>query len=82
MAKLEENLKKSNHEKDNEIKELQNQLRDVMFYLDAQSKMSQSKDVSNEEIQNSQLIIQQEEASSTSTQSKSAKMANSRKRNK
>jgi BRCA1-associated protein len=82
LAKLEENLKKSNHEKDNEIKELQNQLRDVMFYLDAQSKMSQSKDVSNEEIQNSQLIIQQEEASSTSTQSKSAKMANSRKRNK
>lgn len=84
LAILEEKLKKSDEEKSSEIEDLQSQLRDLMFYLDAQSKMSQS--VASEEIQDSQMVIQQDEAAEASAAtpkpslSNSAKMANRRKR--
>ena len=82
LNQLDENFKKSNLEKDVEIKELQSQLKDVMFYLDAQNKMSQFKEVSQEEIQDSQLVIQQDEnaASGTSTKASAAKAANRRRK--
>lgn len=85
LNNLEENLKKSNQDKEKEIQELQSQLRDIMFYLDAQSKMSESKNVSQEEIQNSQMVIQETPEVETSSNqasgmSSSAKMANRRRR--
>lgn len=40
-----------------EITELREQLRDVMFYLEAQEKLSKTADVSQEEIQEGQVIV-------------------------
>ncbi len=63
LNQLEETIKKTNQQKDDEIKELQSQLRDIMFYLDAQNKLNDMKDkVTNDEIQSSQLIVVQDES--------------------
>lgn len=66
LTKLEENLKKLSNDKDNEIQDLKAQLNDIMFYLDAQNKISQVKDVSKEEIEQSHMVIQQDEAAGVS----------------
>ena len=67
LTTLEETIKKTNQQKDNEIKELQSQLRDIMFYLDAQNKINDMKDkVTNDEIQSSQLVVVQDESANTS----------------
>lgn len=66
LAKMEENLKKLSLEKDAEIGELKSQLKDIMFYLDAQSKISEMTTVSKEEIDQSQMVIQQNQASGVS----------------
>jgi len=82
LSILDEKLKNYEKEKSREIEDLQSQLRDVMFYLDAQSKMT--KEATKEEIQESSLLIQQEENPSGGAQapkiSNSVKMANRRKR--
>lgn len=62
LAKVEENLKRLGQEKDQEIEELKSQLKDIMFYLDAQAKISQSSEISKEELEQSQVIIQQNQA--------------------
>ncbi len=63
LVQLEETIKTTNQQKDNEIKELQSQLRDIMFYLDAQNKINDMKDkVTNDEIQSSQLVVVQDES--------------------
>jgi BRCA1-associated protein len=81
LTTLEENVKKLNKEKDAEMDDLKQQLRDVMFYLDAQNKFTESKEVSKEELQSSQMIIQQDQAAAASgTQSASAKAAANRRR--
>lgn len=68
LAKVEEELKKLSKEKDSEIAELKSQLKDIMFYLDAQSKISQSTDITKEELESSQVtVIQQNQASGTSS---------------
>ena len=56
-----------------------------MFFLDAQTKFSESKNISKEELQESQMIIQQDEShlgatGNSKTQSASSKAANRRKR--
>jgi len=83
LATLEERLKNYDKDKSREIEDLQAQLRDVMFYLDAQAKMTS--EVTNEEIQESSMLIQQEENPSgggaqAPKLSNSAKMASRRKR--
>jgi BRCA1-associated protein len=81
LATLEEKQKKSDQDKAAEIEDLQSQLRDVMFYLDAQSKVSEK--VDSEEIQGSSMQINQQEETTqahTSNLSNSAKMASRRKR--
>ena len=40
-----------------EVADLREQLRDVMFYLEAQQKLSSTQDVSQEEIQDGQVIV-------------------------
>ena len=42
-----------------EIEDLKSQLRDVLFYLDAQKQISETDGITNEEIQDSHLHIQQ-----------------------
>lgn len=64
LNELEEKLKKSNEEKNYEIEELQSQLRDIMFYLDAQKKLADN--ITTEEVQESQMIIQQNELNNKS----------------
>lgn len=71
LAKMEENLKKLSQEKDSEIAELKSQLKDIMFYLDAQSKIAESKDVTKEEIDQSQLVIQQNQATGSTAEGQS-----------
>ena len=80
LINLEDTVKKNSKEKDGEIEELKSQLRDVMFYLDAQSKFAKSSDVSNEELQDSHLIIQQDEAAGSSKSA--SKSAENRRRKK
>ena len=60
LSAIEESMKKTVQEKDEEITELQSQLRDIMFYLDAQNKFKDSTMVSRDELQDSHLVIQQE----------------------
>ena len=82
LSMLEEKLNGYDKEKSREIEDLQSQLRDVMFYLDAQAKMTT--EATSEEIQESSMLVQQEENASGGAQgpkmSNSAKMANRRKR--
>ena len=40
-----------------EVKDLQEQLRDVMFYLEAQQKLSKTTEVSQEELQEGQIVM-------------------------
>ena len=43
--------------------DLQEQLRDVMFYVEAQQKLANTKEVSQEEIQGSQVVVSPSNAS-------------------
>jgi len=54
-----ESMKKTNQEKDNRIRELEEQLKDVLFYLDAQAKVESSP--MKDDIQNGQILIQEKE---------------------
>ncbi|KAL8591582.1 hypothetical protein ACOMHN_055549 [Nucella lapillus] len=54
---LEKSVKDLTISKDKEVGELREQLRDVMFYLEAQQKLSTASDISQEEIQDGQIIV-------------------------
>lgn len=43
--------------KDTELQELKEQLRDVMFYVEAQQKLAEAKEVTPEELQDGQVIV-------------------------
>ncbi|KAK6967569.1 BRCA1-associated protein, partial [Biomphalaria glabrata] len=51
------NLEKQLETKDREVAELREQLRDIMFYLDAQQKLATSSGLSQEELQGGQVIV-------------------------
>jgi BRCA1-associated protein len=53
-----------------EIEDLKSQLRDVLFYLDAQKQISENDGITNEEIQDSQLHIQQNNDENAASASK------------
>ena len=57
LTNLEEDLKAINEKKAKEIKELQDQLKDVMFFLDSKMKLSDNAAVSSEELKSSQIIV-------------------------
>ncbi|KAK7480039.1 hypothetical protein BaRGS_00028676, partial [Batillaria attramentaria] len=57
VTSLETTVKDLSESKDKEISELRDQLRDVMFYLEAQDKLANTADVSQEEIQDGQVIV-------------------------
>lgn len=57
VQNLESQVKDLTHTKEQEIKELREQLRDVMFYLEAQQKLSSATEISQEEIQDSKVIV-------------------------
>ena len=40
-----------------EVSELQEQLRDIMFYMEAQQKLAATTEVSQSEIQDSQIVV-------------------------
>jgi BRCA1-associated protein len=67
LNELEDKLKKSNDDKNKEIEELQSQLRDIMFYLDAQKKIADN--ATSDELQDSHMFIQQNESASSSSSS-------------
>ncbi|GAB6033737.1 hypothetical protein CHUAL_013849 [Chamberlinius hualienensis] len=49
-----------------EAENLKEQLRDVMFYLEAQNTLGQSKDVTKEELEDSQIVVNDASASTSS----------------
>ncbi|GAB1598091.1 BRCA1-associated protein-like [Argonauta hians] len=60
VAKLESHVKELSESKSQEIQELQEQLRDMMFHLEAQQKLTHQEgieDISQEEIQGGQVIV-------------------------
>ncbi|KAL3856749.1 hypothetical protein ACJMK2_011472 [Sinanodonta woodiana] len=57
VATLEVQIKEFNEKKDQEIQDLKEQLRDVMFFVEAQQKLANTSDVSQEEIQEGQIIV-------------------------
>ncbi|ESO93398.1 hypothetical protein LOTGIDRAFT_206528 [Lottia gigantea] len=75
VGALESQIKDTTENKDKEIKDLKEQLRDVMFYLEAQQKLSNTTELSQEEIQDGHVIV----GASAST-SQSGKKGNGRKK--
>lgn len=70
LKETEDKLTKVMHERDKEIEELKDQVRDLMFFLEAQDKLKNSTEVTAEEMQNSSLVVS---PSSSSTSSKASK---------
>lgn len=70
----EENMRKEvGEQKDLQIVEMQEQLRDVMFYLEAQRKINQMPEDARQEIQDGQINIAVASSSSPQTSGKSRK---------
>lgn len=80
LTALEDNVKKLSKEKDQEIDELKSQLRDIMFYLDAQNKFAASNEVSQEELQQSHLLIAQQENDNASGSTPTSKTRRNKKK--
>ncbi|XP_060558731.1 BRCA1-associated protein-like [Ruditapes philippinarum] len=57
VTTIESEFKDFTTSKDKEIQELREQLRDVMFYVEAQGKLKNAEGVSQEEIQGSQVVV-------------------------
>lgn len=57
LKTIEETMLLMNKQKDDEIKELKMELRDLMFYLDAPNQMSKETNLSKEELESSSLTI-------------------------
>ncbi|XP_025089769.1 BRCA1-associated protein-like [Pomacea canaliculata] len=57
VTNLESHVKDLSASKEKEIADLREQLRDVMFFLEAQEKLANTTDVSQEEIQEGQVIV-------------------------
>lgn len=57
INKLETQMKQMKEEKDTELKDLKEQLRDVMFYFEAQQKLSTTTEVTQEEIEGGQIVV-------------------------
>lgn len=57
VTSLENEMKEFTVSKDKELQDLREQLRDVMFYMEAQGKLQQAEGVSQEEIQGSHVIV-------------------------
>ncbi|XP_053206578.1 BRCA1-associated protein-like [Panonychus citri] len=53
----ESNLKTSIDKKDKEIEDLKEQVRDLMFFVEAQNKLKDVKDVSQDEIEESSIVV-------------------------
>ncbi|KAK3707696.1 hypothetical protein RRG08_050511 [Elysia crispata] len=71
VSALEERLKSSTETRDKEVSDLQEQLRDVMFYLEAQQKLAGGEGLdgmSREELQESQVIVGAASSSTSSQQ--------------
>ncbi|XP_046579416.1 BRCA1-associated protein-like [Haliotis rubra] len=73
VTALENKLKDSLAVKDKEVRDLQDQLRDIMFYLEAQQKLSNNTEVSQEEIQEGQVIVGAAAAQASPTGKRSRK---------
>lgn len=54
---LEVQIRELTQMKDKELTEMKEQLRDIMFYVEGQQKLAETTDVSQEEIQDSQVIV-------------------------
>lgn len=68
VGTLETEMKEFTASKDKELQELRDQLRDVMFYVEAQGTLQKAEGVSQEEIRDSHVIVGA--ASETSTQNR------------
>ena len=69
LKTIEETMLLMNKQKDDEIKELKMELRDLMFYLDAPNQMSKETNLSKEELESSSLSIREPTPSAAATSS-------------
>jgi len=76
LKTIEETMLLMNKQKDDEIKELKMELRDLMFYLDAPNQMSKETNLSKEELESSSLSIRD----TTPAEASSAASSNSKNR--
>lgn len=76
LSIAEKALKEIREAKEKEVIDLQEQVRDLMFYLNAKEKLQEVSDVSQEEIQEGQIVIGEASASSSEGVSKSRKKKN------
>lgn len=78
--KLEQELLEYKQKKEAELKDTQDQLRDVMFYMQAQAQIAES-DLKDELVDGTVIIPDAEKASSSSPSTSKASRKNRKKRN-
>ncbi|KAL4223545.1 hypothetical protein ACF0H5_017016 [Mactra antiquata] len=71
VTALEDQMKELSTQRNKEVEDLKEQLRDVMFYMEAQNKLGKAEGVSKEEIEGGHVIVG--EASGVSPQSRKSK---------
>lgn len=69
LVETEKSLKEIRNEKDAEINDLKEQIRDLMLFLDAKEKLQNVPNTSTDEIENSQIYIQQQSPSTSKSKS-------------
>lgn len=62
---LESKIDLTIQQKEQEMKELQEQVRDLMFYLETQKKIEESPDTTKEELQSGQVVLPAPTAAAT-----------------
>jgi BRCA1-associated protein len=67
VTALEEKIDVTIKQKEKEMGDLQEQVRDLMFYLETQKKIAQSPEGARQELQEGQVVVSQQGASGTST---------------
>ncbi|XP_038059947.1 BRCA1-associated protein-like [Patiria miniata] len=73
VADLEKKYTEDSKQQQGEINELKEQLRDLMFYLDAQQKIGSTSEDTRQEIQDGQIVIGEAAASSSTSSRKGRK---------
>ncbi|CAF1020986.1 unnamed protein product, partial [Didymodactylos carnosus] len=80
IQKMKEQFDVHIKQKDKEMDELKEQLRDVMFYIDGQQKLKEMSDLSKDELETSQVVVTSPSDNSTGASSTSSNRTQRRRR--
>ena len=73
VESLENKIDVTIHQKEQEMKDLQEQVRDLMFYLETQKKVEESPENTKQELQEGQILLPSTSASSSNTPSRKSR---------